>query len=262
MEVCSISPENFCKEYLRLHRTCWHIDSMKGPTNFPRKIRIIRESFSWFSCLVASMSDFHHNVFKLSFPLCRWTYVKLIAYGKTNWGRDFPSALEDSAVVKTPMSPAFYYALSPLLREVFRWRWTHYESVFSPCDSNTPHLGTPARHLEIPMDLNTMRLPNWVNNVRYLATGMVMLPPTFLVTGKVIQSSVAPQAWEGGWSQILQILPPPHTCVCGCSQISAGSHTSTRQTPATVTTTGSHASTSVSASMMCPASRLCSLKEQ
>ena len=39
--------------------------------------------------------------------------------------------------------------------------------------------------------------------------------------------------------------------MCGCSQISAWSHTSTRQTLATVTTTHSHDSTSVSASM-CP----------
>ena len=43
----------------------------------------------------------------------------------------------------------------------------------------------------------------------------------------------------------------PHT-VCGCSQISAWSHTSTRQTPATVTTTRSHDSTSVSTSITCP----------
>ena len=61
-EVCRVSPENFCKEYLRLHRTFWHIDFMKGPTNFLRKVRISRESFSWFSYIVASMSDFHSNV--------------------------------------------------------------------------------------------------------------------------------------------------------------------------------------------------------
>ena len=40
-----------------------------------------------------------------------------VAYGKTNWGRDFPSALEDPAEVKNYIS-AFYYALSPLLKEV------------------------------------------------------------------------------------------------------------------------------------------------
>ena len=43
--------------------------------------------------------------------------MKLIAYGKTNWGRDFPSALEDPAEAKNYVS-AFYYALSPLLKEV------------------------------------------------------------------------------------------------------------------------------------------------
>ena len=43
----------------------------------------------------------------------------------------------------------------------------------------------------------------------------------------------------------------PHT-VCGCSQISAWSHTSTRQTPATATTTRSHDSTSVSTSTYPP----------
>ena len=43
--------------------------------------------------------------------------MKLIAYGKTNWRRDFPSALEDPAEAKNYVS-AFYYALSPLLKEV------------------------------------------------------------------------------------------------------------------------------------------------
>ena len=43
----------------------------------------------------------------------------------------------------------------------------------------------------------------------------------------------------------------PHM-VCGCSQISAWSHTSTRQTPATVTTARSHESMSVNASIMHP----------
>ena len=43
--------------------------------------------------------------------------MKLIAYGKTNWGRDFPSALEDPTEVKNYVS-AFYYTLSSLLKEV------------------------------------------------------------------------------------------------------------------------------------------------
>ena len=113
-----------------------------------------------------------------------------------------------------------------------------------------PPPGMPARHLEIPMDLNTMRLPDWVNNVRDLATGLVMLPPTFLVTGKVIQSSILPKLERVAGVKSCRFCLHPHT-VCRCSQISAWSHTSTRQTPATMTTTRSHDSTSVSASM-CP----------
>ena len=46
--------------------------------------------------------------------------------------------------------------------------------------------GTSLRHLEIPMDLTAMRLPDWVNKIRDLATNLVMLPPTFVVTGMVI----------------------------------------------------------------------------
>ena len=52
----------FYGEYLILHRSCWNVSSMKGLVNFPRKIGIIWESFSWFSYPVASMSDFHYNV--------------------------------------------------------------------------------------------------------------------------------------------------------------------------------------------------------
>ena len=60
-KIGSIFPK-FYEEYLRLHRTCWHVNSMKGLANFPRKVRIIWELFSWFSYPVSSMSDFHHNV--------------------------------------------------------------------------------------------------------------------------------------------------------------------------------------------------------
>ena len=101
------------------------------------------------------------------------------------------------------------------------------------------------------MDLNTMRLPDWVNNVWDLAIGMVMLLPTFLVTGKVIQSSVLPKLERVAGVKSCRFCLYQHT-VCGCSQISAWSHTSTRQTLATVTTTGSHTSTAVSASIMHP----------
>ena len=114
-----------------------------------------------------------------------------------------------------------------------------------------PLPGTLVRHLEIPMDLNTMRLPDWVNNVCDLATGLVMLPPTFLVTEKIIQSSVLPKLERVAGVKSCRFCLHPHT-VCGCSQISVWSHTSTRQTPATATTTCSNDSTSVSASTMCP----------
>ena len=114
-----------------------------------------------------------------------------------------------------------------------------------------PQPRTPLRHLEIPMDLTTMRLPDWINNVRDLATGLVMLPPTFLVTGKVIQSSVLPKLERVAGVKSCRFCLHPHM-VCGSSQISAWSHTSTRQTPATVTTARSHDSTSVSTSIMCP----------
>ena len=43
----------------------------------------------------------------------------------------------------------------------------------------------------------------------------------------------------------------PHI-VCGCSQVASWSHTSTRQTPAIVTTTHSHDTTSMSTSIACP----------
>ena len=114
-----------------------------------------------------------------------------------------------------------------------------------------PPPGTPVRHLEIPMDLKTMRLPDWVIYVQDSATGMVMLPPTFLVTGKVIQSSVLPKLERVAGVKSCRFCLHPHM-VCGCSQISALSHTPTRQTPATATTTRSHESTSVSTSTRPP----------
>ena len=114
-----------------------------------------------------------------------------------------------------------------------------------------PPPGTLLRHLEIPMDLSTMRLTDWVNNIRDLATGMVLLPPTFVVTGKVIQSSILPKLERVAGVKSCRFCFHPHM-VCGCSQISAWSHTSTRQTPATATTARSHDSTSVSTLITCP----------
>ena len=222
---------------------------MKGPTNFLRKVRIIQESFSWFSYLVASISEFPYIYFKSSFPLCRWTYVKLIAYGKTNWGKDFPSTLEDQAEAKKYVS-TFHCALNLLLRELVD-RDEHIMRSCSLLAILPPLPGTLLRHLEIPMDLTTMRLTDWINNVWDLATGMVMLPPTFLVTGKVIQSSILPKLERVAGVKSCRFCFHPHT-VCGCSQIRPWSHTLTRQTPAIVTTACSHDSTSVSTSIMHP----------
>ena len=164
-------------------------------------------------------------------------------------GRDFPSALEDPAEAKNYVS-AFFYTLSPLLKEVSDGD-EHIMRVCSLLAILPPSPGTLSRHLEIPMDLNTMRLPDWVNYVQHLATGFVMLPPTFLVTGKVIQSSVLSKLEGVSGVKSCRFCLHPHT-VCGCSQISAWSHTSTRQTLATATTTHSHDSTSMCASMHAP----------
>ena len=43
--------------------------------------------------------------------------MKLIVYGKMNWEKDFPSALEDQAEAKKYVS-AFHSALNPMLREL------------------------------------------------------------------------------------------------------------------------------------------------
>ena len=175
--------------------------------------------------------------------------MKLIAYGKTNWGKDFPSTLEDQAEVKKYVS-AFHCTLNLLLRELVDGD-EHIMRSSSLLAIPPPPPGTLLRHLEIPMDLTTMRLTDWVNNVRDLATGMVMLPTIFLVTGKVIQSSILPKLERVAGVKSCRFCFHPHT-VCGCSQISTWSHTSTRQTLATATTTHSHDSTSVSTSITHP----------
>ena len=166
-----------------------------------------------------------------------------------NLGKDFPSTLEDQVEVKKYVS-TFHCALDPLLRELVDGD----EHIMRLCFLLAilpPLPGTLLRHLEIPMDLMTMRLTDWVNNVWDLATGMVMLPPTFLVTGKVIQSSILPKLERVAGVKSCRFCLHPHT-VCGCSQISAWSHTLTRQTPATATTAHSHDSTSVSTSITHP----------
>ena len=80
---------------------------------------------------------------------------------------------------------------------------------------------------------------------------MVMLPPTFVVTGMVIQSSMLQKLERVSRVKACRFCLHPHT-VCGCGQVPSWSHTSTRQTPATVTTARSHDTTSVSTSIMHP----------
>ena len=183
--------------------------------------------------------------------------MKLIAYCKTNWEKDFPSALEDQAEAKKYIS-TFHSALSPILRELVD-RDEHIMRACSLLAILPPPPGTSLRHHEIPMDLTTMRLPDWVNKIRDLATGMVMLPPTFVVTGMVIQSYVLPKLERVSGVKACRFCLHPHT-VCGCSQVASWSHTSTRQTLATATTARSHDTTSVSTLIACP-HLACRLKE-
>ena len=175
--------------------------------------------------------------------------MKLIAYGKTKWEKDFPSALEDQAEAKKYVS-AFHSALNPMLRELVDGD-EHIMRACSLLAILTPPPGTSLRHLDIPMDLTAMRLPDWVNKIQDLATGMVMLPPTFVVTGMVIQSSILPKLERVSRVKACRFCLHPHT-VCGCSQVPSWSHTSTRQTLAMVTTAHSHDTTSVSALIACP----------
>ena len=175
--------------------------------------------------------------------------MKLIAYGKTNWEKDFPSALEDQVEAKKYIS-TFHSALNPVLRELVDGD-KHIMRACSLLAIPPPPPGTSLRHLEIPMDLTAMRLPDWVNKIQDLATGMVMLPPTFVVTGMVIQSFVLPKLKRVSGVKTCRFCLHPHT-VCGCGQVSWWSHTSTRQTLATVTTACSHDTTSVSTSIACP----------
>ena len=175
--------------------------------------------------------------------------MKLIVYGKTNWEKDFPSALEDQVEAKKYVS-AFHSALNPVLKELVDGD-EHIMRACSLLAIPPPPPGTSLRHLEIPMDLTAMRLPDWVNKIRDLATGMVMLPPTFLVTGMVIQLSILPKLERVSGVRACRFCLHPHT-MCGCGQVPSWSHTSTRQAPATVNMVCSHDTTSVSASIACP----------
>ena len=117
--------------------------------------------------------------------------MKLIAYGKTNRGEDFPSALEDRGEVRKYAS-AFHLALNPVIKELVEGD----EHIMRACSLLAilpPPPGESLQYVEIPMDLTAMRLSEWIHKIWDLATGMVVLPPTFMVSGKVVQSSVLPK---------------------------------------------------------------------
>ena len=225
---------------------------MKELRNFQVKIEFNWESFSWFSHTIGIHMRFSLQDLDPHFPLCRWTYMKLIVYGKTNWGKDFLSTLEDHKdhMEAKKYASAFHSALNPILKELVDGD----EHIMRACSLLAiPPLppGTLLRHMEIPMDLTTMSLPEWIDKIWDLATGMVVLPPTFKVTGGVVQSSVLPKLEEVSGVRACRFCLHPHT-VCGCGQVPSWSHTSTRQSPATVTMAHSHSSTSVSASTKHP----------
>ena len=150
--------------------------------NFQVKFEFNRKSFSWFSHTIGIHVQFSLQGSDPHLSLRRWTYVKLIVYGKTNWGKDFPSALEDRMEVKKYAS-SFYSALSPILKELVDGD----EHIMRACSvlaipPSPP--GTPLRHIEIPMDLTMMSLPEWIDKISNLATGMVLLPlPSWLLVG-------------------------------------------------------------------------------
>ena len=166
--------------------------------------------------------------------------MKLITYRKTNWGKDFPSALEDQVEAKKYAS-AFYSALNPMLKELVEGD-EHIMRACSLLAIPPPPPDTSLRHLEIPMDLTAMRLSDRVNKIQDLATGMVMLPPTFLVTGVVVQLSILPKLERVSRDRACRFCLHPHT-MCGCGQVPSWSHISTRQALATVTMAHSHATT-------------------
>ena len=88
--------------------------------------------------------------------------MKLIAYGKTNWGKDFPSALEDHMEAKKYTS-AFHSALSPVLKDLVEG--AEYMRACSLLAIPPPPPGTSLRHVEIPMDLTAMKLPEWIDKI-------------------------------------------------------------------------------------------------
>ena len=97
--------------------------------------------------------------------------MKLIVYGKTNWGKDFPSALEDHGEARKYAS-AFHSALNPVIKELVEGD----EHIMRACSLLAiPPLppGVSLRHVEIPMDLTAMRLSEWIDKIWDLAMEMV-----------------------------------------------------------------------------------------
>ena len=80
-----------------------------------------------------------------------------------------------------------------------------------------------------------------------------MLPPTFMVSGTVVQSSMLPKLKKVSGVTACRFCLHPNI-VCGCRQITSWSLPLTGQSPATVTMTmaHSHSSTSMSASTKHP----------
>ena len=128
-------PPNFCEEYLSLHRTCCHVDSMKGPTNFLGKVRIIWESFLWFSYLVASMSDFHYNVSSRVFLFADGPTWNWLPTAKWIGGRISLPALKTKQRWKNMSLPftthwtlclkSFQMEMSTLWEHALSWQFCH-----------------------------------------------------------------------------------------------------------------------------------------
>ena len=108
--------------------------------------------------------------------------MKLITYGKTKWGKDFPSALEDHKEAKN-YTFAFHSALSPLIKEVSEGD----EHIMRACSLLAilpPPPGTPLSHVEIPMDLTAMRLPKWMTRSETLPQGWLCCPQLSWLPGR------------------------------------------------------------------------------
>ena len=112
---------------------------------------------------------------------------------------------------------SFHLALNPVIKELVEGD-EHIMKACSLLAIPPPPSGVSLRHVEIPMDLTAMRLSEWIDKIWDLVTGMVVLPPTFMVSGKVVQSSVLPKLERVSGVTACRFCLHPHT-VCGCGQI-------------------------------------------